>query len=324
MNFQKVISVLLLSSIVVAACGCSDSGTPTEASSSPAAAQSEAPEEPLAAVDEKEDWPKKITIVQMPNEANPDAGQKQEGFRKAASDYIGVEVEEQEGTEYAVGIEAMKSGKLDVLLVSPMSYYQAKKVANAEPLVKATTFSATPYKTVFITRADRSDINSLEDLQGKTFAFVDPASSSGYLYPKAKLIAELGLETEQLENPGYFFQTVAYSGKHDSSAMGVVLGDYDAAAVALSVLGPMTDAELFQEEDIKIIGETDVIPDPCYVIRSDLPQTLKDKIKEFYLQYDSSEYFEIFYSSPDARFVEAKDADYEIVAEMVELLKIEE
>ncbi|MDR2888256.1 MAG: PhnD/SsuA/transferrin family substrate-binding protein, partial [Lachnospiraceae bacterium] len=75
---------------------------------------------------------------------------------------------------------------------------------------------------------------------------------------------------------------------------------------------------------IKIIAETDMIPNPCYVIRDDLPESLKTAIKEFYLQYDDPTYFETFYGSADVRFVEAKDSDYAVVDEMIELLKIEE
>lgn len=59
------------------------------------------------------------------------------------------------------------------------------------------------------------------------------------------------------------------------------MGDYDAAAVAKAIITQMVKAGQLKESDIKVIGETDVIPNPCYVVRGDLPQDLKDKIKEF-------------------------------------------
>lgn len=270
-------------------------------------------------------WPDKITIVLMPDEGNPDAGEKNEVFGKALSEYLGgIKVEQLESFEYTVGIEAMRANKLDILLCSPMSYYQAKRVANIEPLVTTTVEGTIPYKTVFITKSDRTDINSLEDLKDKTFAFVDPASSSGYMYPKVKLMTSLSLDGDKLENPGYFFKTVTYSGKHDSSIMGVVMGDYDAACVALQTMAPMIEAGVFKDGDLKIIGETDVIPNACYIMRADLPADLKAKIKEFYLQYDDGNYFEEFYNNADTRFIEAKDSDYDVVYEMVSLLGMEE
>ncbi|MDR1117270.1 MAG: phosphate/phosphite/phosphonate ABC transporter substrate-binding protein [Oscillospiraceae bacterium] len=311
MKINKVISIAaVLLTVFMFFGGCQESSAPTAA--------------PTATDNGKADWPAKITIVQMPDENNPDAGSIHEGFRTEMEEYLGIKIEELEGSDYTVGIEAMKSGKLEVLLVSPMSYYQAKRVADIEPLVTTSTNGAVPYKTVFITRSDRDDINSLEDLEGKTFAFVDPASSSGYLYPKTKLVTALELDPEKLENPNYFFSTVAYSGKHDSSLMGVVMGDYDAAAVALQMISGLADAGIINEDDIKIIGETDEIPNACFVIRADLPQSLKDAIRDFYLQYDDSGYFEAFYGTPDMKFVEVQDSDYDVVTEMVEILKIEE
>lgn len=266
----------------------------------------------------------KLTIVQMPDENNPDAGTKSKDFCKDMENELGIAVEEMEGAEYSVGIEAMKAGKLDVLLVSPMSYYQAKKVAGAEPLVTTTSMGAEPYRTVFIVNKDDKETQSLRDLKGKTFAFVDPASSSGYMFPKSKLVNELALDPDQLENPDYFFKTVAYSGKHDSSIMGVIKGDYEAAAVAGQIIPQLAEAGVIKEDDVRIIGETDVIPNACFVIRADLPQETKDKIKDFYLSYDNEEYFETMYGSKDVRFVEAKDEDYDVVKEMVDTLNIEE
>lgn len=266
----------------------------------------------------------KLTIVQIQDETNPDSGQKNEQFRSDMSEALGIEVEELEGADYSVGIEALKAGKLDVLLVSPMSYYQAKKIAGAEPLVTTTSMGQEEYKTLFVVGKDDTTTQSLADLKGKSFAFVDPASSSGYMYPKAKLVKELSLDPNQLENPGYFFDTVAYSGKHDSSLMGVAKGDYDAAAVAGQVITSLVDAEMIQEGDIRVIGETETIPNALFVVRSDLPAETKAALKDFYLTYENEEYFETFYGSKEVRFTEAKDEDYEVVQEMVEILNLEE
>lgn len=266
----------------------------------------------------------KLTIVQIQDETNPDSGQKNEQFRSDMSEALGIEVEELEGADYSVGIEALKAGKLDVLLVSPMSYYQAKKIAGAEPLVTTTSMGQEEYKTLFVVGKDDTTTQSLADLKGKSFAFVDPASSSGYMYPKAKLVKELSLDPNQLENPGYFFDTVAYSGKHDSSLMGVAKGDYDAAAVAGQVITSLVDAGMIQEDDIRVIGETETIPNALFVVRSDLPAETKAALKDFYLTYENEEYFETFYGSKEVRFTEAKDEDYEVVQEMVEILNLEE
>ncbi|HCM90022.1 MULTISPECIES: phosphate/phosphite/phosphonate ABC transporter substrate-binding protein [Vagococcus] len=267
-------------------------------------------------------WPEKLTIVTMPDENNPEAGGKNEAFQKDMSKYLGIPVEVMEGGDYAVGIEAMKNKKLDVLLVSPMSYFQAKQRVEIDPLVTTSSNGAEAYKTVFVTRKDNDKINELKDLKGTNFAFVDPASSSGYMFPKYTLVKDLKLEPSKIEEPNYFFKTVAYSGKHDSSLMGVVKGDYEAAAVAGQVINMMSGAGLVDKDELKIIGETEEIPNPAYVMRSDLPDDLKKKIKEFYIQYEDEKYFETFYKDKSVRFVEAKDSDYETVKDMMKTLGI--
>lgn len=268
------------------------------------------------------DWPKKLVVVQMPNEANPNAGTRHEAFRKALGEFLGIEIEEMEGTDYTVGIEAMANDKIDVMLVSPMSYYQAKNRAKAELLVS--TPLAGEYRTVFITRADNDEINTLEDLRGHSFAFVDAASSSGYMYPKAKLVKDLNLDTTQLENSDYFFSTAAFSGSHDSSVSGVSLGDYDAAAVAGMTIDTMDKAGAIKKEDIKIIDQTELIPNPAYVVRGDLPEDLKAKIKEFYLSYDDEEYFNDVHSDPKMRFVDTAEEDYKIIYDTLEALNMKD
>jgi len=271
----------------------------------------------------KEDgMPEKITIVTMPDENNPEAGGKNKKFQEDMSKALGVKVDVLEGADYAVGIEAMKNKKLDVLMVSPMSYFQAKQRVEVEPLVTTTSMGREAYRTLFITKKDNDKINSLEDLKGTNFAFVDPASSSGYLYPKYELVKKLKLEQSKLEEPNYFFKTVAYSGKHDSSVMGVSKGDYEAAAVAAQVLDNMSDAKLINKDDFKIIDETQEIPNAAYIVRKELPDELKKKLKDFYLNYDDKDYFKAFYKDDSVRFVEAKDEDYASVKDIIKVLDI--
>lgn len=265
-----------------------------------------------------------LTIAQMVDESNPESGGKNEDFRIDLEEELGIEVEELEGAEYSVGIEAMRAGELDILLVSPMSYYQAKTVADAEPLVTTTSMGEVPYQTLFVANGEDEEIQGLEDLEGKTFAFVDPASSSGYMFPKAELVNQLDLDTDQLENPGYFFDTVSYSGGHDATAMGVAMGDYEAGAVAGQLIPNLVESGMLEEDDLKVIGETEVIPNALYVVRPDLPEEIKEQVKEFYLNYEDEEFFEANYGSGDVRFIEAFDDDYAVVNEMIETLNLED
>jgi len=265
-----------------------------------------------------EERPEEITVVQFPNENNPNTPSMQEDFRNHLAEELDVEVNEVTGSSYATGIEAMASGEIDVMMVSPQSYAQAKEKANAE--LFATTSSDADYYSVFITQADNDDINSLEDLEGTNFAFVNPSSSSGYLYPKGTLVSELGLDTEQLEQSGYFFDNVLYSGSHDNSVVGVSMGDYEAAAVTNSAYSRMVEAGAVEEGSIKEIGRSPDIPNASYVMRGDLPEDFKEELKEAYYNFDNSEYFETVHNDPEIRFVEIDESYYAEAVEALELI----
>ncbi len=266
-------------------------------------------------------WPETFVVTTSVDENNPDADALNDMFAQDMSEYLGIPVEIYSAADYTTIVEGMASGNVQASMVSPMSYFQTKERANAELVASAAT--AYPYKTVFITQADNSDINSIEDLKGKTFAFVDQASSSGYLYPKAHLVEQLNLDPDQLEQSDYFFSTVAFSGGHPTSLIGVTMGDYDAACVAYQVMEQMEAAGQLDSEDVKIIGETEEIPNPAYVISGDLPEDLKTKFREFLLSYDNEEFFEAALGSGEMRFGEASEEDYEPARKVVELLNID-
>lgn len=302
-HLSKIIGIsAFITTVALTLAGCSSAGATT-------------------ANKEHPDWPDHIVVAQMPNENNPGTDGEHEKFSQAMEKALGIKVESFDNADYTAGVEGMANKKVDVMLVSPMSYFQAKERAGAELLVSTPT--AEDYHTAFITNADRNDINKLEDLKGKSFAFVDQASSSGYLYPKAYLVKKLGLDPDKLESSNYFFSTVAFSGNHTTSAKGVEMGDYDAAAVAASVMTQMEKAGQLDKSKIKVIDKTDTIPNPAYVVRKDLPSDLKDKLKQFFLSYDDPEYFETVHGSKDIRFVPVTEDDYKSSKELLDLLHID-
>lgn len=269
---------------------------------------------------ENGDWPEEIAIVQMPNEDNPNSPTLHTQLREHIAEEVGIDVVEYQGGSYAVGIEAMASGNIDVMLASPMSYYQAQKKAGAELLVTPQADDIPEYYTSFITQGDNDDINSIEDLEGKNFAFVNAASSSGYLYPKGTLVQELDLDPALIEQSGYYFENVTFTESHPNSLMGVAMGDFDAAAVVNGQIDQMLEAADLNPDDIKIIGRTQSIPDASYIIRGDMPEDLKQAIEDAFVSFEDEEYFEALHQTPNARFYPTEDNYYEETIEMLETI----
>ncbi len=254
------------------------------------------------------DWPEAITLVQMPNENNPQVASLHTALREHLEDKLDIKVNEHDGASYAIGIEALASGNLDIMLGSPMSYYQAKRMAGAELLVTPKS-ELTEYYTVFITQGDNDKVNDMEDLRGTNFAFVNAASSSGYLYPKGTLVQEFALDPDRVEQSGYFFENVTFSESHQNSVIGVAMGDFETAAAAGSIIDRLIEAGTIKEGDVKVIGRTQDIPDASYFIRGDLPDGFKDAVREAFVSFEDEAYFEALHGDPQARFI-ATEQDY--------------
>jgi len=199
---------------------------------------------------------------------------------KPLTDYLanalGMEVKSFVATDYNGVIEALRSKKLDVAMLGPFSYVLATTVADVEAFaIPETGQAGVSYHAVIIARKDRG-FRTLYDLKGHTFAFVDPSSTSGHLFPKAALV-KLGLD------PDAFFGRVMFSGGHDASALSVQNGKIDAAAVADALLEAAYARGVVKREDIQVLWASEPIPTVPYVMRRDLPENLRKRIRAAFL-----------------------------------------
>ena len=86
-----------------------------------------------------------------------------------------------------------------------------------EPIAEVTLPALANQPASVIIVPKDSDIDSLDDLKGKTFGFVDPVSTTGHLLPKATFVKELGVTPEELGNG--FFKDYQFAGGHDKAVI---------------------------------------------------------------------------------------------------------
>ncbi len=197
-------------------------------------------------------------------------------------------------TSYAAVIEAMGSDNVDVAWLAPFSYALANQKYGAQVILGTVRLGQVTYPSVFIT-AD-PNINTIADFKGKKFAFVDPASASGYLYPTAYL-KNAGLVTGSPPNLEAFFGSgnVVFAGGHDKVATAVYNGQVSGGAVFggpfNSLTGQPTDARTLIRSTypdvlskVRIIGETQQIPNDTVSVRKGLPADMVQQIQNGLLQ----------------------------------------
>lgn len=185
-------------------------------------------------------------------------------------DYIaevtGKDVEYHESTDYAALIEAAIAGKIDVASFSGFTYVTAtNNGAELTPISSIVTKEGQEpgYYSVAIAPKD-SAVKTIEDFAGKKVCFVDPSSTSGYLFPSYNLL-EAGIDPKTEITP-------VFAGKHDVSVLKTGEG-------AECEVGFAEDSEVAKSEDVKIIAET-MVPGAPLVVSTKLPKEVASVITD--------------------------------------------
>ncbi len=217
-------------------------------------------------------------------------------------------------------VEAFGTKKADIAGMNTFAYLMANTKYGVEAKLRIVREGGeTTYKGQFLARIG-SGIDEISDLNGRTIAYVDPSSTSGYVLPKALLIRK-GINPSQ----------EVFAQKHDNVVMMIYQRQVDAGATYYapphSVTGEIMDARMRVkpqfpdvEDKIKIIGFTEDIPNDPFVFRKDLPEEMKDKVVEAFLKFVSTkEGQEALYEIYDVEsLIPTKDTDYDVLRKMLE------
>ena len=178
----------------------------------------------------------------------------------------------------AAQYEAMRSGRLHVAGVNAGGNATAVNCAGFVPFtMMAAPDNSFGYEMEIVVPAD-SPIKKPADLKGHKIAFTDATSNSGFKAPSAILKADFNLEAKRDFEP-------VFSGKHDNSILGVVNKDYEAAAVANSVLNRMIDRKVFEPSKIRSIYKSETFPTTGYGTVYNLDPKLVESIKKAFFEF---------------------------------------
>ncbi len=189
--------------------------------------------------------------------------------------HMPVEVVRVEG--YGPAIEAMRAEKVDMISGSSLTYILAAQKAGAQAIVARGNPDGTigGYRSV-IAVPKNSPIHSMADLKAHAkdivFAFAEPASTSGYLYPR------VGLQNAGID-PDKDFKKVVFTGDHLATVMAVNVDKVDAAGFMESMLTRLIATHKVAPGDVRVLWTSDLIPEGPYSVRKALPEKLKKEIQ---------------------------------------------
>ncbi|EQC48598.1 phosphate/phosphite/phosphonate ABC transporter substrate-binding protein [Bacteriovorax sp. DB6_IX] len=225
-------------------------------------------------------------------------------------------------TNYISVVESFGSKRADIGVMNSFGYLMANEKYGASAKLRVIRYGHDYYQGQIIAHVD-SDIKSIKDLEGKKFAFTDPSSTSGYMFP-------LKIMKENNVNPS----NKTFAIKHDNVVTMVYQKQVDAGATYYSA--PSEDGKIRDarsrvktqfpdvEDKVKIVTITEKIPNDPFVFRKDLPAEITNKfiaaVKKYLATESGKQVFKNIYSVDG--LVDTTDADYDGLRNVIKSINI--
>ncbi len=257
-----------------------------------------------------------LHLVLTPSQKPTDLLAAGEEFGQTLGRLVGVPVRVTVASDYAAVIEALRNRTADLAFVHPGGYVLASREAKAVIVAKNLWHGKSSFTSRIYVRKD-SGIRSLEELKGRTMAFVDPASSSGYIYPMVLLI-QRGLVRNR--DPKTFFREVVFAGSHDAGMRALLNGHVDALA-SFDLAREQYLKDPAERERIVWVAETPPIPEAGIAARDGLDPATFAKVRAALLQIRAPVHAELLRRLYEIDgFAPAEDREYDPVRAAMELL----
>jgi len=221
------------------------------------------------------------------------------------SEKIGADVKLKVLTRYGNLIDNFASAGLDGAFFGSFTYTLAHAKLGVEAIARPETVGgvSTYYGLIFV-RKD-SDIKSVQDMKGKSFVFVDRATTAGYLLPLAFFRAH------RIENYKTFFKETYFSGTHEDAIYDVLNKKAEIGAAKNTVFARLAAADSRVKDELVILARSPEVPENGLAVRNDLDHAIRNKLQEALLNMQNeSQGIQVLKDLGAMRFIETTDSDY--------------
>ena len=228
----------------------------------------------------------------------------------------GLKIETIKVTDYNAAVEAMRAGRAHIAWYGGKTYIKAAEIANAEAFAAGVRPGETNanYYTYFVVKKE-SDLELFEDVAGKVLALYTIGSTSGDLIPQVEL-SKINLSTTNKDH----FKKVYYAGSHDACLLSVLNEQADVCGVSSRNFEARLKDNTFSMEQVRIIHKSSPVPPPPLAYSKNIPLEDRNKIKKAVL--DAHNHGTIGgYGGEMSHYIEVKDSDYNVLRDVVKLLK---
>ncbi len=215
---------------------------------------------------------------------------------------------------YAEFNELVERGEVDLAFVCTNAYVVGAETFGMELLLAPEIDGKSVYYSQLIVPVE-SAAQSMADLRGEVFAFTDPMSFTGYIYP-LYLLRQLG------ETPETFFQRTFYTYSHDRAIEAVANGLADGAAVDSLVLDYALQREPEMAARLRIIYTSEAFGIPPVVVPPSLPPRQKAQVRNLLLtMHEEREGQIVLRQLGIDRFIEIEESAYDDIRRIVQFMR---
>ena len=228
----------------------------------------------------------------------------------------GFKIETIKVTDYNAAVEAMRAGRAHIAWYGGKTYIKAAEIANAEAFAAGVRPLETNanYYAYFVVK-NNSELEIFKDVKGKILALNSIGSTSGDLIPQVEL-SKINLFTKNKDH----FKKVYYAGSHDACLLSVLNEQADVCGMSSRNFEARLKDKTFTMNQVRIIHKSSPVPPPPLAYSKNIPLEDRKKIKKAVLE--AHKYGSIGgYGGQMSHYIEVKDSDYDILRQVVKLLK---
>lgn len=197
--------------------------------------------------------------------------------------------------------EAAK-GTVDIAYLTPVAYLRAHDKGNAQLIAKTVTKGKASFKLVIVVK-ENSPIKSVQDLEGKSFAFGDERA----LLQRATVVGA-GIKLNQ-------FKEYRFIGHYDNIARAVMNNDFDAGILK------DTMAYKWEGKGLRILHSSPALPPYNIVASKNVSKTMLKELKQIFLSLDKNnpDHLKVI-KAIDKKydgFAATSDAEYDVVRKLI-------
>ncbi len=247
---------------------------------------------------------------------------KQKQRFKLLGEYLskksGITVEFTILSRYGNIVERFTAEKMDGAFFGSFTGALAIKKLGVVPLVRPVNLDGTStYHGYLFVRKD-GGINNVKDMKNKKMAYVDKATTAGYLFPVAYL------KENGIKDTDHFFSETLFTGSHDAAIDAVLNRKADVGAAKHSIYDRVRKQDPRVDSELIILAESTRVPSNGLCVRKDLPESLKNKLKSSLLGLHTDPGGnEVLLQFGALKFIETTAKDYHPVFEMAKKARID-